>query len=114
MTFYLSMTIKSLLIWILIILILIAIAFVVGFCIGSDGQDEKETRADERAKTIEECFKAIREQAEKALRKQNQERHDKGLALYQQDFDCFSTHKIEFDIFREVEKQMKEVRNERD
>lgn len=48
MTFYLSMTIKSLLIWILIILILIAIAFVVGFCIGSDVPDEK----DEKEKTI--------------------------------------------------------------
>lgn len=48
MTFYLSMTIKSLLVWILIILILIAIAFVVGFCIGSDGPDEK----DEKEKTI--------------------------------------------------------------
>lgn len=80
-------------------------------CTVDTTKHDEEIRADERAKTIDECFKAIREQAEKALRKQNQERHDKGLALYQQDFDCFSTHKIEFDIFREAEKQMKEQKN---
>lgn len=54
MTFYLSMTLKSLLIWILIILILVLIAFIAGFCIGSDGQDEKGIRADERAKLLKE------------------------------------------------------------
>lgn len=69
--------------------------------------NEEQIRADERAKTIDECFKAIRERYDEVLQKQTKERHEKGLSAYQQPFDCFSSATVEFEIIREVEKKMK-------